>query len=199
VLNTVNEVLARKQHKLPTHGLRMNRIGITLSSLIFVVGCGGAAATTSPSSSSGGSQQVVDLSPTALSARYEANGQRLTRGAWATPPGPLASHASSALTALRSWATMESHSETYLTLEVISPDWSNVTDNRTSAVVGRSFAGVALARMSDGRCFQYAGSFVQDSTGGGFSNTLRANGVGGGFEVPCEMVDVVTARAGVAQ
>lgn len=175
----------------------MNRLGVTLLSLVFVVGCGGAAATTSPSSTS--SSEPVDLSPEALSERYEANGRFITSGAWATPPGPLSSYAAEALTSLRAWAASEGHTETYLTLEVISMDWSPVTDNRTNATIGRSFGGVALARLADGRCFQYAGSFMQDASGSGFSNTLRSRGVGGGFEVPCEMVDVVATRAGVAQ
>lgn len=181
---------------------RFGELSFVSGMLALALACGGGSGesgSSEGSESSEGGEAEVDLSPEALLATYERNGRFLTRGGWAAPAGPLAEHADAAMSALRTWATNENHPESYLTLEVISPDWSLLRHDISGEVTGRSLAGVVIARFPDGGCLQYAGSFVQEYVGGDFVETITARGIGGGVGVPCEMAEVVAQREGVAQ
>lgn len=179
---------------------RHDELSFVFGLLILLVACGGGGSgEPEVSDGSEGGEAEVDLSPEGLLATYERNGRFLTRGGWAAPAGPLAEHADAAMSALRTWATNENHPESYLTLEVISPDWSILRHDISGEVTGRSLAGVVLAQFPDGSCLQYAGSFVQEYVGGDFVETITARGIGGGVGVPCEMAEVVAQREGVAQ
>ena len=165
--------------------------------VLVLLGCGGGSSEVgheATEESSGG--ESVDLSPDALVAQYDQNARRLARRGAGTP---LSEHAGDALSAIRDWATENGHDEVYATMEIVSDDWSLMRHRVSGEVTGRSIGGITLARFPDGRCFEYGGSFFQEYVGGEFDTTIRAQGVGGGFVVPCETIDAVAAREGVAQ
>lgn len=175
---------------------------LLMLSVMVALGCGGGSAATSEAASDETSgaeqQQTVDLSPEALSSRYESNARALQRE-WSPGSSLAAENAEAAMAALRAYAAGRGYVETYLTLEVVSADWSLSRHRATGIVTGRSINGIVIARFPDGRCMQYAGSFIQEAVGDEFVDRITTQGLGGGVGVPCEMADVVAQRDYVAQ
>lgn len=169
--------------------------------VMAALGCGGGSAASSEAesdeTSSGGEEATVDLSPDALLSRYESNGRGLQRE-W-SPGSEVAQHANDAMSVLRAYAAGRGYVETFLTLEVVSADWSLGRHRSTGIVTGRSINAIVIARFPDGHCMQYAGSFIQEAMGDEFVDQLTTQGLGGGVRVPCEMADVVAQRDHVAQ
>ena len=165
------------------------------------LGCGGGSAASSETESEettgGGEEAAVDLSPETLLSRYESNGRALQRE-W-SPGSEVAQHADEAMSVLRAYAAGRGYVETFLTLEVVSADWSVGRHRATGIVTGRSINAMVIARFPDGHCMQYAGSFFQEAMGDDFADQLTTQGLGGGVGVPCEMADVVAQRDHIAQ
>lgn len=169
--------------------------------VMAALGCGGGSAASSESdteeTTGGEAAEVVDLSPEALLSRYESNGRALQRD-W-SPGSEVSQHAGDAMSALRTYAEAHRYTESYLTLEVVSPDWSIMRHRATGIVTGRSINAIIIAQFPDGRCLQYAGSFMQEAVGDDFVDALTTPGLGGGVGVPCEMAEVVSQRDHVVQ
>lgn len=168
--------------------------------VLVLVGCGGGGRGTAAEEAdegSAGGEQTAELSPEALVASYERNARGLQRE-W-SPDGPMAPLAGEALAALREWGAARGAPETYLTLEIVSPEWRVLRHDVTGVVTGRRVTGITIARFPDGRCLEYAGNFEQEAIGDTFSDRLRALGVGGGVGVPCETAELVSSRPGVAR
>jgi hypothetical protein len=169
--------------------------------VMAALGCGGGSAasseTESDETSGGEEEEAVDLSPETLLSRYESNGRALQRD-W-SPGSEVAQHADDAMSVLRTYADGRGYVETFLTLEVVSADWSVGRHRATGIVTNRSINAIVIARFPDGHCMQYAGSFFQEAVGDDFADQLTTQGLGGGVRVPCEMADVVAQRDHIAQ
>lgn len=167
--------------------------------VMAALGCGGGSAGSSEAGSeeTTGGEEAVDLSPETLLSRYESNGRALQRE-W-SPGSEVAQHADDAMSALRTYAAGRGYVETFLTLEVVSADWSLGHHRVTGIVTGRSINATVIARFPEGHCMQYAGSFFQEAMGDEFADEFTTQGLGGGVRVPCEMADVVAQRDSIAQ
>ncbi|MBX3249010.1 MAG: hypothetical protein KF901_17665 [Myxococcales bacterium] len=164
----------------------------------LALGCGGGSSRgEGASSQSTGDERVEEVSPEALEATYERNARTLARH-W-SPDGDLSGLADQAMQTLRSYAADRGYVEVFLTLEVASPDWTLGRHQTTGEVMNRAFNATVIARFPDGVCRQYGATFLQEASGGDFSDALTTMGTGGGVPVPCGMAEVVAARANVAQ
>jgi hypothetical protein len=153
----------------------------------------------STASASGGETAAAEpQTPEQLDATYREMARHLTRGpVW---DSPLRSLNSDGLAALRAYSQSRGNPETYLTLEVVSADWSPMRHNVSGVVTGRSVGAVAIARFPDGRCMIYGTSLRQEAEGDDFSSTITSSGTGGGATVRCETVQAIAAaRSDVAQ
>jgi hypothetical protein len=169
--------------------------------VMAALGCGGGSAASSEAeteeTTSGSEEATVDLSPEALLSRYESNARALQRD-W-SPGSEVAQHSDDAMAALRTRAASRGYVETFLTLEVVSPDWTVSRHSATGIVTGRVINAIVIARFPAGHCMQYAGNFVQEAVGDDFSDQITTPGLGGGVGVPCEMADLVAQRDYIAQ
>lgn len=148
---------------------------------------------TASSASSSGSASVAaePQTPEQLDARYREIARHLTRNpVW---DSPLRALSADGLATLRQYSQGRSNPETYLTLEVVSADWSVMRHNLTGVVTGRSIGAVTVARFPDGRCLVYGTSLRQEYVGGDFAPTLTTNGTGGGAGIPCPAVEAIAA------
>lgn len=174
---------------------------LAVAGLLTLDACGARSSTPSASnaSSSGGAATVAEpQTPEQMDERYRERARHLTRNpVWSSP---LRSLNNDALAALRQHSQSRGNPETYLTLEVVSADWSVMRHNVTGIVTGRSVGAVVIARFPDGRCLQYGTSMRQEYVGGDFASTLTTSGTGGGAGVPCETAGaIVAARSDTAR
>lgn len=166
---------------------------LAVAGLLTLDACGTRTNTRSAShaSSSGAAAPAEPQTPEQMDERYRERARHLTRNpVWSSP---LRSLNSDALAALRQYSQSRGNPETYLTLEVVSADWSVMRHNLTGIVTGRSVGAVVIARFPDGRCLQYGTSMRQEYVGGDFASTMTTSGTGGGAGVPCETVDAIAA------
>jgi hypothetical protein len=168
---------------------------LVVAGLLTLDACGSRTNTrgaSSGASSSGGAAAPAEpQTPAQMDERYRERARHLTRNpVWESP---LRSLNNDALAALRQYSQSRGNPETYLTLEVVSADWSVMRHNLTGIVTGRSVGAVVIARFPDGRCLQYGTSMRQEYVGGDFASAMTTNGTGGGVPLPCEAVDAITA------
>lgn len=170
--------------------------------LLVLDACGtrGSTRSAASASSSGGAAAAAaePQTPAQMDERYRERARHLTRNpVWESP---LRSLNNDALAALRQYSQSRGNPETYLTLEVVSADWSVMRHNVTGIVTGRSVGAVVIARFPDGRCLQYGTSIRQEYVGGDFASAMTTNGTGGGAGLRCETVDaIVAARPDIAR
>jgi hypothetical protein len=182
--------------------MRLERM-MGLAVLLALAACGPrarseAAPAGEASGGSAGGEPAAAASPEELDGRYRENARHLVRDTvW---DSPLRALSTQGLETLRRYSENRGNPESYLTLEVVSPDWIIDRHRATGAVTGRLLGAVTLARFPDGRCLQYGTSLRQEYVGGDFADAMTTTGTGGGVGVPCETIDaVVASRPDVAR
>lgn len=143
---------------------------------------------------------LYDTMPASSSGEHAFDVNRISMADW-IPYGrdwQDASLARQGLDIVRDHASRSGWSEDFRFAVMMGREWGTVR-NEWSGVITSRVAGVAVAaRWADGHCTIQEFGLMQEHDGFNFSGSIRFNGVGPQWSLPCDAISYATSVPGVA-